>query len=78
MIYVVRRLYTDLEIMISIESEKGSVKNTVGVKQDDAMAAVLLILAMEAMAETLAPLWKQAEIKTPQYRFHKETATYRG
>jgi hypothetical protein len=53
-------------------------KNTVGVKQGTVMAAVLFILVMQAMAETLTPLWTQAKIKMPQYRFHKETKSYRG
>jgi hypothetical protein len=78
MIYVIRRLYDDNEIKISVGAKKGSVKNTVGVKQGDTMAAVLFILVMQAMAETLTPLWTQAEIKTPQYRFHRETESYRG
>jgi hypothetical protein len=44
----------------------------IGVKQGDAMAAVLFIIVIQAMAETLTPLWQQAEIVTPEFRFHKE------
>jgi hypothetical protein len=43
-----------------------------GVKQGDAMAAVRFILVMQAMAESLAPLWEQASIATPKFHFHKE------
>ena len=59
-------------------TEKGSVKNMIGVKQGDAMAAVLFIIVMQAMAETLTPLWQEAEIVTPEYRFHKETKACYG
>jgi hypothetical protein len=78
MIYVIRRLYDDTEIKISVGTEKGSIENTMGVKQGDAMAAVLFILVMQAMAETLTPLWDSANIATPQFRFHKETKSFYG
>jgi hypothetical protein len=52
MIYIIRRLYDDNEIKISVGSEKGSVKKKLRVKQGNAMTAVLLILVMQAMAET--------------------------
>jgi exonuclease III len=78
MIYVIRRLYADTEIKISVGTEKGSIKNTMGVKQGDAMAAVLFILVMQAMAETLSPLWEDAKIATPEFRFHKETRAFYG
>jgi hypothetical protein len=78
MIYVIRRLYTDMEIKISVGTEKGSVKNSMGVKQGDAMAAVLFILVMQAMTETLTPLLEEAKIATPEFRFHKETRAFYG
>jgi hypothetical protein len=59
-------------------TEKGSVKNMIGVKQGDAMAAVLFIIVMQAMAETLMPLWMEAEIAMPEFRFHKETKSWYG
>jgi exonuclease III len=78
MIYVIRRLYDETEIKISVGTEKENIKNTMGVKQGDAMAAVLFILVMQAMAETLTPLWEAANIATPQFRFHKETKAFYG
>jgi hypothetical protein len=42
-------------------------------KQGDVMADVLFILVMQAMAETLTPLWEQARIAIPEFLFHKET-----
>jgi hypothetical protein len=48
------------------------------VKQGDAMAAVLFIIVMQAMAETLTPLWNEAGIVTPEFRFHKETKSCYG
>ncbi len=45
--------------------EKGSVKKQIGKKEDKAMAAVLFIIVMQAMAETLTPLWERAEIANP-------------
>jgi hypothetical protein len=78
MIFVIRRLYDETEIKISVGTEKGNIKNTMGVKQGDAMAAVLFILVMQAMAETLTPLWEQANIATPEFRFHKETKAFFG
>ena len=30
------------------------------------------------MTETLMPLWQEAEIATPEYRFHKETRACYG
>jgi hypothetical protein len=76
MIYVIRRLYDETEIKISVGTEKDKIKNTMGVKQGDAMAAVLFILVMQSMAETLTPLWEKANIATPQFRFHKETKAF--
>jgi hypothetical protein len=49
-----------------------------GVKQGDAMAAVLFILVMQAMAETLTPLWEEASIVSPEFHFHKETKACYG
>jgi hypothetical protein len=72
MIYVIRHLYDDNKIKISVGSEKGSIKNTVSVKQGDAIAAVLFILVIQAIAETVTLLWTQAKIKTLQYQFHKD------
>jgi hypothetical protein len=77
-IYDIRCLDNDNEIKISVGAKKGSVKNTVRVKQGDSMAALLFILVMQVMAETLTPLWMQTKIKTPQYQFYKETESYRG
>jgi hypothetical protein len=77
-IYVIQRLYDKNEIKLSMGTEKGSVKNTIGVKQGDAMAAVLFIIVMQAMAETLTLLWQQAEIIMPEFRFHKETKACYG
>jgi hypothetical protein len=65
MSHIIRRLYDENEIKLSMGTEKGSVKNTIGVKQCDAMAVVLFIIVMQAMAETLTPLWQQVEIATP-------------
>jgi hypothetical protein len=42
MIYVIRRLYDENKIKLSMGTERGSVKNTIGVKQGNAMTAVLL------------------------------------
>jgi hypothetical protein len=52
---VIRRLYDENEIKLVMGTEKGSVRNTIGVKQGD-VAAVLFIVVMQAMAETLTPL----------------------
>jgi hypothetical protein len=74
MIYVTRRLYDETEIKISVGSEKGRVRNTMGINQGHAIAAtILFILVMQALAESLAPLWDQASITTPKFHFHKET-----
>ncbi len=78
MIYVIQRLYNENKIKLLMGTEKGSVKNTIGVKQGNAMAAVLFIIVMQAMAKTLTPLWQQAEIATPEFRFHKETKSCYG
>ncbi len=42
------------------------------------MAVVLFIIVMQAMAETLIPLWIEAEIATPEFRFHKESKSCYG
>jgi hypothetical protein len=44
----------------------------------DAMAAILFIIVMQAMAEMLTPLWLEAEIATPKFRFHKESKACYG
>jgi hypothetical protein len=78
MIYVIRRLYDENEIKLSMGTKKGSVKNTMGVKQGDAMAAVLFIIVIQTMTKTLTPLWLEAEITMPEFRFHKETKSCYG
>jgi hypothetical protein len=42
------------------------------------MAAVLFIIVIQAMAETLTSLWEQAEIANPEFRFHKESKSCYG
>jgi hypothetical protein len=78
MIYVIRRLYDENQIKLSMGTEMGCVKNTIGFNQGYAMSAVLFIIVMQAMAETLTPLWQQAEIIIPEFRFHKETKSCYG
>jgi hypothetical protein len=73
MIYVIQRLYNETEIKISVGSKKGRIRNTMGIKQGDGMAAILFILMMQAMAESLTPLWDQANIAMSKFHFHKET-----
>jgi hypothetical protein len=67
MIYVIQRLFNENKIKLSMGTEKGSAKNTIGVKQGDAMAAVLFIIVMQVMATTRMLLWQQAEIVTPEF-----------
>jgi hypothetical protein len=40
MIYVIQRLYNETEIKISVGAKKGRIRNTMGVKQGDAMTAI--------------------------------------
>lgn len=42
------------------------------VRQGDAVAIVLFIVVMQAMGKTLMLLWKQSQVVTPEFRFHKE------
>jgi hypothetical protein len=60
MIYMIWRLYDEIEIKLSMGTEKDSMKNMIGVKQGDAMVTVLFIIVMQAMAEMMMPLWQQA------------------
>jgi hypothetical protein len=44
----------------------------------DSTGTYSFIIVMQAMAETLKPLWMEAEIAMPEFRFHKETKSCYG
>ena len=78
MVDVIKRLYTDSKLQLTIGKEKESIPYTVGVKQGDNMAPVLFLFLMQAMAETLEAEWILHNIETTEYRYHKETKVIKG
>ena len=51
--YSIARMYQDLKVILKIGKTKETTSQTVGVRQGDCMAPVLLLFMVTAFAETL-------------------------
>jgi hypothetical protein len=53
----IKKMYTDLKVVLKIDKEITEIVQSVGVRQGDNMAPVLFLFLMSAAAETLEPAW---------------------
>lgn len=65
LIFVLRKLYTDITIELKSFGKGFTIPSTVGVKQGDNLAPVLFIFFINAVAESIEPEWKEADIEVP-------------
>ena len=59
---VIKNLYIDFEIEIKLEKYKNNIPYTSGVKQDDNLPSILIIIVMQILAEALENKWKESKI----------------
>ena len=62
LIGVIRRLYSNLKVKITIEDIEAVVDSTQGVKQGDNLAPCLFLFMMQAVVSTIRPAWIQKEL----------------
>ena len=65
LIFVLRKLYTDITVQLKGFGKGFTIPSTVGVKQGDNLAPVLFIFFINAVAESIEPEWKEADIDVP-------------
>ncbi len=65
LIFVLRKLYTDITIELKGYGKGFTIPSTVGVKQGDNLAPVLFIFFINAVAESIEPEWEEAGIEVP-------------
>ena len=65
LIFVLRKLYTEITVQLKGFGEGFSIPSTVGVKQGDNLAPVLFIFFINAVAESIEPEWEEADIEVP-------------
>ena len=63
---VVKRLYTDLKVVLKIGKSVREISQEVGVKQGDNMAPVLFLFLMNAFADSLEKIWEDKGLKKVQ------------
>jgi hypothetical protein len=56
----IKRLYTNLKVIVKIGKEKAEIDQEVGIKQEDNVALVIFRFLMSASAETLEKEWKES------------------
>jgi hypothetical protein len=64
----IRRLYTDLKIVIKIGKEKAEIDQEVGVRQGDNVSSVILLFLMSAFAETLEKEWASSNVSQAEFK----------
>ena len=63
--FVLRKLYTNITVQLKGFGKGFTIPSTVGVKQGDNLAPVLFIFFINAVAESIEPEWKEADIEVP-------------
>jgi hypothetical protein len=67
---VVRRMYTDMQVKLTIGSVERLINYTIGVQQGDNMAPVLFLFFMQAYSGTLEQKWESEwGLTNPKFRF---------
>ena len=65
LIFVLRKLYTDVTIELKGFGKGFTTPSTVGVKQGDNLAPALFIFFINAVAESVEPEWEEAGTEVP-------------
>jgi exonuclease III len=65
-ISVIKKMYTDVRIKLSIEEAEAFFNSTSGVKQGDNLAPVLFLFAIQAAVETMHRKWSSLGLAEPQ------------
>ena len=61
-IAAIKTMYTDLKVVLKMDKEIREILQSIGVRQGNKLAPVLFLFLMSAAAETLEPVWGQADI----------------
>ena len=64
----IRRLYTDLKVVVKIGKEKAEIEQQVGVRQGDNVSSVIFLFLMSAFAETLEKEWASSNISQARFK----------
>ena len=64
----IRRLYTDLKVIVKIGKEKAEIDQQVGVRQGDNVSSVIFLFLMSAFAETLEKEWASSNISQTKFK----------
>jgi hypothetical protein len=78
LIDVVRRLYTDLKVVLKIGKLKTEILQGVGVRQGDNMAGVLFLFLMTAFADLMEKKFAQAGILRPEMMRESDESFHKG
>jgi hypothetical protein len=65
----IKRLYTNLKVIVKIGKEKAEIDQEVGIRQGDNVSSVIFLFLMSAFAETLKKEWKESGL--PEAIFKK-------
>jgi hypothetical protein len=68
-IEVLKKMYTDINIKLSIEDAELIFKSISGVKQGDNLAPVLFLFVVQAAVETMHKKWSSNQIQTPDLKY---------
>jgi hypothetical protein len=74
----VQTMYTNLKVVLKIETEVCEILQSVGVQQGDNMAPVIFLFLMSATAETLELEWKRLELRCLLLHTHLTTRSILG
>ncbi len=72
----IKRLYTNLKVIVKIGKEIADIDQEVGVRQGDNVSSVISLFLMSAFAETLEKEWKQSGL--PEATFKNVTTASKG
>ena len=64
---VVRRLYTDLKVLVNLNGCKAEIEQSVGVRQGDNLSPVLFLFMISAFAESLEIEWRNEGLETAKF-----------
>jgi hypothetical protein len=72
----IKRLYTNLKVIVKIGRDKAEIDQEVGVRQGDNVSWAMFLFLMSAFAETLEKEWKQSSL--PETAFKNVTNARKG
>ena len=78
LIDVVRRLYTDLKVVLKIGKLKTEILQGVGVRQGNNMAGVLFLFLMNAFSDLMELKFARAGISRPEMMRESDESIYKG